>query len=188
MQSLNGRIALVTGASQGIGRACALVLAEAGATVALAARNEENLREAAAQITGAGGKAAVYKLDVSSEEEIKAVAKQIIADHGKVDILVNNAGITRDQIVHAHETLRLGRGAGHQSDCAVSAHPGRPRLHAQAALGAHYQYHQHLRQDGPDRAGELLFGKSRPDRVDHVGGARGRLQKYNRQCHRSGLD
>jgi 3-oxoacyl-[acyl-carrier protein] reductase len=60
MQSLNGRIALVTGASQGIGRACALILAEAGATVALAARNEENLREAAAQITGAGGKAAVY--------------------------------------------------------------------------------------------------------------------------------
>ena len=98
MQSLNGRIALVTGASQGIGRACALILAEAGATVALAARNEENLREAAAQITGAGGKAAVYKLDVSSEEEIKAVVKQIIAEHGKVDILVNNAGITRDQI------------------------------------------------------------------------------------------
>jgi 3-oxoacyl-[acyl-carrier protein] reductase len=98
MQSLNGRIALVTGASQGIGRACASILAKAGATVALAARNEENLREAAAQITGAGGKAAVYKLDVSSEDEIKAVVKQIIAEHGKVDILVNNAGITRDQI------------------------------------------------------------------------------------------
>jgi 3-oxoacyl-[acyl-carrier protein] reductase len=98
MQSLNGRIALVTGASQGIGRACALILAEAGATVALAARNEENLREAATQITGAGGKAAVYKLDVSLEDEIRAVVKQIIAEHGKVDILVNNAGITRDQI------------------------------------------------------------------------------------------
>jgi 3-oxoacyl-[acyl-carrier protein] reductase len=98
MQSLSGRIALVTGASQGIGKACALILAEAGATVALAARNEEKLREASAQITGAGGKAAVYKLDVSSEEEIKAVGKQIIAEHGKVDILVNNAGITRDQL------------------------------------------------------------------------------------------
>jgi 3-oxoacyl-[acyl-carrier protein] reductase len=92
MQSLNGRIALITGASQGIGRACALILAEAGATVALAARNEAKLQEAAAQITGAGGKAGAYKLDVSSEDEIKAVVKQIIAEHGKVDILVNNAG------------------------------------------------------------------------------------------------
>ena len=98
MQSLNGRVALVTGASQGIGRASALILAEAGATVALAARNEEKLQQAVAQITAANGKAAAYKLDVSSEDEIKSVVKRIIAEHGKVDILVNNAGIARDQL------------------------------------------------------------------------------------------
>ena len=99
MQPLTGRVALVTGASQGIGRACALVLAEAGATVALAARNEVNLQDAVVAITAAGGKAAAYKLDVSSEDEIKAVVKRILAEQGKVDILVNNAGITRDQLI-----------------------------------------------------------------------------------------
>jgi len=99
MQPLTGRVALVTGASQGIGRACAMVLAEAGATVALAARNEVNLQDAVVAITAAGGKAAAYKLDVSSEDEIKAVVKRILAELGKVDILVNNAGIARDQLI-----------------------------------------------------------------------------------------
>lgn len=98
MQSLQGHVALVTGASQGIGKACAIVLAQAGATVALAARGQEKLDEAVAQITASGGTAAAFKLDVSSEDEIKAVAKAVIARFGKVDILVNNAGITRDQL------------------------------------------------------------------------------------------
>src|SRR3954469_4353632 len=98
MQSLKGRVALVTGASQGIGKACALVLAQAGATVALAARNEDRLKETAAQIENAGGTAGVFKLDVGNEEEIKAATKAIIGQFGKIDILVNNAGITRDQL------------------------------------------------------------------------------------------
>lgn len=96
---LSGRVALVTGASQGIGQACALKLAEAGAAVALAARNKEKLGEVAAQIAAAGGKAAVYALDVSDEEQIKSAIKAAISELGKVDILVNNAGITRDQLV-----------------------------------------------------------------------------------------
>lgn len=99
MQSLKGRVALVTGASQGIGKACALILAEAGATVALAARNEDKLKETAAQITNAAGTAGIFKLDVGSEDEVKSVVKSIVAEFGKVDILVNNAGITRDQLV-----------------------------------------------------------------------------------------
>jgi 3-oxoacyl-[acyl-carrier protein] reductase len=92
-------VALVTGASQGIGQACALKLAEAGATVALAARNREKLDGVAAQITVAGGKAAAYQLDVGDEEQIKVVVKAAIAELRKIDILVNNAGITRDQLV-----------------------------------------------------------------------------------------
>jgi 3-oxoacyl-[acyl-carrier protein] reductase len=91
-----GRIALVTGASQGIGRACALELARAGATVALAARNLDKLAGVAAEITAAGGKAHPFALDVSSEESIKECAKAVIAHFGAVNILVNNAGITRD--------------------------------------------------------------------------------------------
>ncbi|HEU5402671.1 MAG TPA: 3-oxoacyl-[acyl-carrier-protein] reductase [Terriglobales bacterium] len=98
MFSLQGRVALVTGASQGIGRECALVLAEGGATVAVAARNEEKLQSLVQEIEAVGGKGAAFKLDVASEEAIKATVKAIIAQFGKVDILVNNAGITRDQL------------------------------------------------------------------------------------------
>ena len=100
--SLQGKIALVTGASQGIGRACALALAKAGARVGLAARNEAKLNEVAAEIATAGGAAAVFALDMASEESIKNCAKAAVAHFGSVDILVNNAGITRD-------TLALGR-------------------------------------------------------------------------------
>ena len=96
---LQGRIALVTGASQGIGRACALQLAKSGATVALAARNEEKLGEVAAEIQAHGGRAGTFRLDVANEDEIKSAAKAVIAQFGKIDILVNNAGITRDQLV-----------------------------------------------------------------------------------------
>ncbi len=99
MGNLQGRIALVTGASQGIGRACALELARAGATVALAARNETKLAEAVGEITAAGGRAAVFGLDVASEDSIKSGAKAVIEKFGKVEILVNNAGITRDGLV-----------------------------------------------------------------------------------------
>jgi 3-oxoacyl-[acyl-carrier protein] reductase len=99
MRDLQGRIALVTGASQGIGRACALELARAGATVVLAARNEIKLAEAVAEIEAAGGQAAALPLDVASEESIKAGAKSVIERFGKVEILVNNAGITRDGLM-----------------------------------------------------------------------------------------
>jgi 3-oxoacyl-[acyl-carrier protein] reductase len=96
MSNLAGRIALVTGASQGIGRACALQLASAGASVALAARNMDKLAEVAAEIAAAGGIAHPFALDVSSEDSIKECAKAVIAHFGGVHILVNNAGITRD--------------------------------------------------------------------------------------------
>ena len=96
---LQGRVALVTGASQGIGHACALKLAQSGATLALAARSQEKLQELVQQIEAAGGKAAAFPLDVGDEEQIKSAFKAVIAQFGKIDILVNNAGITRDQLV-----------------------------------------------------------------------------------------
>ncbi len=97
--SLSGRVALVTGASQGIGRACALKLAASGAAVAVAARNQEKLIELVEQIRGAGGKASALSVDVADEEQIKTVFKATLGQFGKIDILVNNAGITRDQLV-----------------------------------------------------------------------------------------
>jgi len=97
--SFSGRVAFVTGASQGIGRACALKLAQKGATVAAAARNQENLKNLVNEITAPGGQAAAFALDVTDEEQVKIAVKAAIAQFGKIDILVNNAGITRDQLV-----------------------------------------------------------------------------------------
>jgi 3-oxoacyl-[acyl-carrier protein] reductase len=77
MSILAGRIALVTGASQGIGRACALELARGGASVALAARNLDKLAEVAAEISAAGGTAHAFALDVGSEESIKDCVKAV---------------------------------------------------------------------------------------------------------------
>jgi len=102
-----GRVAVVTGASQGIGRACALKLAKCGASVALLARNREKLEEAAQEIqslggdggTGALARTYVAVADIENEDQIKAAFKSIIGELGKIDILVNNAGITRDQLV-----------------------------------------------------------------------------------------
>jgi 3-oxoacyl-[acyl-carrier protein] reductase len=96
---LEGRVALVTGASQGIGHACARALAREGATIAAAARNREKLDALVAEIAAAGGKASAFVIDVADEEQIKSGVKQALAEFGKIDILVNNAGITRDQLV-----------------------------------------------------------------------------------------
>jgi 3-oxoacyl-[acyl-carrier protein] reductase len=97
--SLSGRVAFVTGASQGIGRACALKLATAGAAVGAAARNQDKLNELVSEITAGGGQAAAFALDVTDEEQVKSAIKAAIAQFGRIDILVNNAGITRDQLV-----------------------------------------------------------------------------------------
>jgi 3-oxoacyl-[acyl-carrier protein] reductase len=97
--TLSGRVALVTGASQGIGRACALKLAQSGATLALAARSQDKLQDLVGEIAAAGGTATAFTMDVGVEEQIKSTFKAVLAQFGKIDILVNNAGITRDQLV-----------------------------------------------------------------------------------------
>jgi 3-oxoacyl-[acyl-carrier protein] reductase len=96
MFSLKDKVALVTGASQGIGWDTAHALVVAGAKVAVAARTEEKLALLVAEITAAGGEALSVKMDVADAEQVKAGFKQVIEKFGRLDILVNNAAITRD--------------------------------------------------------------------------------------------
>jgi 3-oxoacyl-[acyl-carrier protein] reductase len=96
MFSLKDKVALVTGASQGIGWDIAQALVVAGAKVAVAARSEEKLALLVGEIAAAGGQAMAVKMDVADAEQVKTGFKQVIDKFGRLDILVNNAAITRD--------------------------------------------------------------------------------------------
>lgn len=99
MPGVEGRVAIVTGAAQGIGRAIALTLAQSGAKVAVVDIMEDKLGAVVEEITGAGGQAAAFKMNVAEEDNVKQVFKDVIAKFGRLEILVNNAGIARDQLI-----------------------------------------------------------------------------------------
>jgi NAD(P)-dependent dehydrogenase (short-subunit alcohol dehydrogenase family) len=92
---LQGKVALITGASRGLGRAMALALGSAGATIALVARGREGLVEVARLVRDAGGHAAEFPADVSDEDQVQRLEQKISAEFGRVNILINNAGITQ---------------------------------------------------------------------------------------------
>ena len=96
---LSGQVALVTGASRGIGRAIAERLAGCGAWVACIARNEDKLAETVQSIQANGGQTQPFQADVSNKEAVEKVVADIAESQGKIDILINNAGITRDGLV-----------------------------------------------------------------------------------------
>ncbi len=97
--SLENKVALVTGGSQGIGAAIARALAEAKATVVVAARSPERAAKVSSEIVAASGRAEPLTLDVSDQASVQAGFKTILERHGRLDILVNNAGITEDQLL-----------------------------------------------------------------------------------------
>ena len=98
MFSLKDKVALVTGASQGIGRATSLALAQAGAKVAVAARSADKLASLVSEIESGGGAALAVTMDVADGAQVKAGFQQALAKFGRLDILVNNAAITRDTL------------------------------------------------------------------------------------------
>jgi len=91
--SIEGKVAIVTGAGRGIGKAIALVLAEGGANVVVVARTAKQIEQTAEEIRKLGRKALAIPTDVAREDQVKAVVEQTISQFGKIDILVNNAGI-----------------------------------------------------------------------------------------------
>ncbi len=96
---LSGQIALVTGASQGLGKACAIELGKAGAHVICVARSADKLATTVSEIEAAGGKGEAAPCDVASRESVTQLFAKLVETHGKLDILVNNAGVTRDTLL-----------------------------------------------------------------------------------------
>src|SRR5205085_634874 len=92
-KNLHGKVALITGASKGLGKAMALALAESGARLALVSRNLEQLNETAAAVRKRGAEAGVFQADVTDEQQVRRVEKGVVEKFGNVQILINNAGI-----------------------------------------------------------------------------------------------
>lgn len=109
MKSLEGKIAIVTGASSGIGRAIAIEFAQAKCTVVLAARNRQELENTAKQVEDAGGIADIFKLELQEEDSIRALVEYVGEKFGKLDILVNNAGITHSALLEDTTTADWDR-------------------------------------------------------------------------------
>lgn len=130
--SLEGRVALVTGAGRGIGRAIAVALAAAGAAVACAARSRDQVDAAAAQITAAGGRARALGLDVTRPEQIVAGVQEVAAALGPVDVLVNNAGTTMEkkttEVTDEDWDAVLATNLSSMFRCARAVAPGMIRL------------------------------------------------------------
>jgi 3-oxoacyl-[acyl-carrier protein] reductase len=99
MNRFDGKVALITGASRGIGEAIARKLAAEGAEVLGAARTAEALEKVVEQVRSAGGKASALALDLADPASIEAGVKSVLAGHGRIDVLVNNAGVAEDSLV-----------------------------------------------------------------------------------------
>lgn len=99
-KTLQGKVALITGGSRGLGRAMAVALGEAGASIALVARDEEKLKETAEAVRATGAEAEIFLADVTKEDQVNALQQQVLARFGHVHILINNAGMNLRKLLH----------------------------------------------------------------------------------------
>jgi NAD(P)-dependent dehydrogenase (short-subunit alcohol dehydrogenase family) len=109
MKNLDGKVAVVTGAGSGIGRATARALSAQGATVAVADLDEGTAKETAEAITAAGGRASAHQVDVTSEDRMRALVDEVLGRHGVADVVVNNAGIAPPPVRAAETDLAAFR-------------------------------------------------------------------------------
>jgi NADP-dependent 3-hydroxy acid dehydrogenase YdfG len=165
-QRLNGTVALVTGASSGIGEATALALAEQGASVAMAARRKDRIDALAARINDAGGTALAIEADIGSQAQAVAVVEQTVAGLGRLDTLINNAGVMLlGPIVDApHEEWERMIGVNVQG-LLYCAHAALPHLLAAA-------------QDGPRQVADMVNISSVAGRVARSGSGVYNLTKW----------
>jgi 3-oxoacyl-[acyl-carrier protein] reductase len=99
MSDLNGKVAIVTGASSGIGQAIALAMAQAGSDVVVCGQNQERLAASAAKVTEAGRKVLQYAMNISQADPVQQMVEDVQKQWGHIDIMVNNAGVTRDGLI-----------------------------------------------------------------------------------------
>ncbi len=177
---LDGRVAVVTGASSGMGVTFAQTLASAGARVVLAARREDRLEDVARGIRAAGGAALVVRCDVAREEEVDALVEKTRAAFGAVDVLVNNAGFTT--VVPA-EQQSLADWRAHIDVMLTGILSVRAALRSRHARGGQRQRDQR-RLDA--RGGR--FGASSPSRLRGGEGRAGRISRasWRRSGHGAG--
>ena len=164
---LENKVALVTGAGRGIGRAIAIALAKEGAEVIVNYNgSEERAKEVKQTIEENGGKASVYKCNVSDFEACETMIKDVVKEYGHLDILVNNAGITRDGLIMKMKEEDFDAEAEKRKD------------------------HQHFlcfRNPWKCRPGELCSIQSRSHRSDKDNGKGTGKPRYYRKCHCTGI-
>ena len=187
MKRFEGKVALVTGASRGIGEAVARRLAGEGATVIAAARTADALEKVVSSIVSSGGKAYVCGLDLADGASIEAAVKATLAAHGQIDVLVNNAGVTDDNLI-----LRMSREAW---DRVLATNLTGVFLLTQAVVksmvrkryGRIVNITSVVGLMGNAGTGQLRRLEGGTDRPDQVGGARARLPQRHLQRRRAGL-
>ena len=160
---MNKRVALISGASRGIGKAIALELARRGHSVAVGFHERADAAQVTAEeIQRAGGTAFPVQLDVTDPASCSQVAAAVKERCGSLDILVNNAGITDESPALATDDACVGTGAQGLSDRSIQLIPRLRQIHGHWALGPHHQHFLSGRQPGRARTGELRRRQGRP--------------------------
>ena len=185
---LEGKVAVVTGASRGIGKAIALKLASQGAKVVINYNgSEEKAKEVQAQIETEGGKAVIYRCDVSDYGACQTFIQDVIKTEGSMDILVNNAGITRDGLLMKMSEEDFDRVIDTNLKGAFHTIRFAARQMLKQRSGRIINMASVVRRDRKCRTGKLCCIESRRDRTDKSDSKRTGIQRNHSQCSCTGI-